>query len=94
MRLAKFMFVLLIGLHAIPAYADEVPPKLVLQITVDQLRGDLPMRFKDRLGDGGFRFLLNSGTHYINAHYKHANPNLTRVSLPGIFLLQPSGMRL
>jgi len=30
-------------------------PKLVLQITVDQLRGDLPTRYLDRLGEGGFR---------------------------------------
>lgn len=48
-------------------------PRLVLQITVDQLRGDLPMRYRDRLGPGGFRFLLEQGTHYANAHYRHAN---------------------
>jgi hypothetical protein len=30
-------------------------PKLILQITVDQLRGDLPTRYYDRLGDDGFR---------------------------------------
>jgi hypothetical protein len=56
-----------------PASADDKNPKLVLHITVDQLRGDLPMRFKDRLGKGGFRYLLESGTHYNNAHYQHAN---------------------
>ena len=49
------------------------PPRLVLQITVDQLRGDLPTRFLDRLGEGGFRYLLDEGTHYANAHYRHAN---------------------
>ncbi len=48
-------------------------PRLVLQITVDQLRGDLPTRFLDRLGEGGFRYLLEHGTHYANAHYRHAN---------------------
>jgi len=42
-------------------------PKLVVQITIDQLRGDMPMRFKDRLGDGGFKYLLEKGTHYLNA---------------------------
>jgi hypothetical protein len=57
----------------LPLYAAEKPPKLVLQITVDQLRGDLPMRFRDRLGAGGFRYLLEEGTHYNNAHYQHAN---------------------
>ena len=56
-----------------PAFADDKNPKLVLQITVDQLRGDQPMRFKERLGKGGFRYLLEEGTHYKNAHYQHAN---------------------
>jgi predicted AlkP superfamily pyrophosphatase or phosphodiesterase len=48
-------------------------PTLVVQITVDQLRGDLPMRFRDRLGKGGFRYLLEQGVHYTNAHQRHAN---------------------
>jgi predicted AlkP superfamily pyrophosphatase or phosphodiesterase len=48
-------------------------PRLVLQITVDQLRGDLPTRYFDRLGDGGFRYFLDSGVVYRNAHHAHAN---------------------
>jgi predicted AlkP superfamily pyrophosphatase or phosphodiesterase len=27
----------------------------------------------DRLGEGGLRYLLEKGTHYANAHYRHAN---------------------
>ncbi len=52
---------------------NQKPPKLVLQITVDQLRGDLPVRYLDRLGESGFRYLLENGTYYSNAHYRHAN---------------------
>lgn len=48
-------------------------PKLVLQITVDGLRGDLPGRFPDLLGEGGFRYLMEQGIHYTDAHYQHAN---------------------
>lgn len=48
-------------------------PKLILQITVDQLRGDLPTRYYDRLGKGGFRYLWESGIVYRNAHHGHAN---------------------
>jgi predicted AlkP superfamily pyrophosphatase or phosphodiesterase len=48
-------------------------PKLVLQITVDQLRADLPHRYYERLGEGGFRYLLDNGVHYRNAHHAHAN---------------------
>ena len=54
------------------AIADD-RPKLVLQITVDQLRGDLPTRYYDRLGDGGFRYLWENGVVYRNAHHAHAN---------------------
>lgn len=49
------------------------PPKLILQITVDQLRGDLPTKYFGRLGEGGFRYLLEQGIHYDNAHHTHAN---------------------
>jgi len=48
-------------------------PKLVLQITVDALRGDLPSRFNNVLSDGGFRYLMDEGVYYTNAHYQHAN---------------------
>jgi predicted AlkP superfamily pyrophosphatase or phosphodiesterase len=53
--------------------AAEQPPKLVLQITVDQLRGDLPTRYYDRLGEGGFRYLWESGVVFRDAHHAHAN---------------------
>ena len=60
------------ALGAAQAYAADAP-KLILQITVDQLRGDLPTRYYDRLGDGGFRYLWESGVVYRNAHHAHAN---------------------
>jgi predicted AlkP superfamily pyrophosphatase or phosphodiesterase len=55
-----------------PVRAGE-QPKLVLQITVDGLRGDLPARFYNVLGEGGFRYLMEKGILYTNAHYQHAN---------------------
>ena len=63
-------FALLI--NSAPAQAAD-KPKLILQITVDQLRGDLPTRYYDRLGEGGFRYLWESGIVYRNAHHAHAN---------------------
>lgn len=48
-------------------------PKLVLQITVDQLRGDLPFRIQDRWVEGGFKYLMENGVWYNNAHHPHAN---------------------
>ena len=58
-----------------PAIASEnsTAPKLVLQITVDALRGDLPDRFRANMSNDGFVYLLENGVHYANAHYQHAN---------------------
>ena len=65
--------ILLWGTMAVPVQAAKDPPRLILQITIDQMRGDFPMRYKDRLGEGGFRYLMEKGTHYINAHFQHAD---------------------
>lgn len=63
--LAAFLF-------SAPAAGAE-PPRLVLQITVDQLRADLPTRYYERLGEGGFRYLWENGVVFGNAHHAHAN---------------------
>ena len=56
-----------------PVAAGNAPPRLVLQITVDALRGDLPGRYAHLFGEGGFRYLMDEGVNYTNAHYQHAN---------------------
>ena len=61
----------LLGSNYALAQADK--PKLVLQITVDQLRGDMPTAYLDRMGKGGFKYLLNKGVVYKDAHHNHAN---------------------
>lgn len=53
--------------------AGQLRPKLILQLTVDQLRGDLPWRYYERFGEGGFRYLMEEGTVYLDAHHRHAN---------------------
>lgn len=72
---------LLIGLVMISTGA-LAQPKLVLQITVDQLRGDMLSRYQDNFikapGQPGFNQFLTQGTRFINAHYRH-NTTLTAV---------------
>jgi predicted AlkP superfamily pyrophosphatase or phosphodiesterase len=63
----------LAGLFYCVSAAAQERPKLILQITVDQLRGDLPVGYYDRLGEGGFRYLWENGVVYRNAHHAHAN---------------------
>lgn len=67
---------LLLSFLALPGlFGQAAPskPKLILQITVDALRGDLPDRFSHVLGEDGFRYLMEQGIHYSNANYQHAN---------------------
>ncbi len=78
--LLSMMLVAAIFIMPLVTYAqDKAPinlpskPRLVLQITVDALRGDLPRRYAHVLGNGGFRYLMEQGIVYTNAHYQHAN---------------------
>jgi len=56
-------------------YADNLkqPLKLIVQITVDALRGDLLNRYRHNFGPNGFNYLINNGVYYKNAHYHHGN---------------------
>jgi predicted AlkP superfamily pyrophosphatase or phosphodiesterase len=67
------VFAQLLSFEASAAAEDRYRVKLVVQITVDQLRGDAITRFGDRFVKGGFRHFLDKGLHYSNAHYRHAN---------------------
>src|SRR5947208_13902033 len=54
--------------------APPVPRvRLAVLIVVDQLRGDLPMRWERLFGDGGFRRLAREGTWFQNCHYPYAS---------------------
>ena len=57
----------------LPAQVAENQVRLVLQVTVDGLRGDLLQRYGANFGEGGFRRLLEHGVLYTDAHYQHAN---------------------
>jgi predicted AlkP superfamily pyrophosphatase or phosphodiesterase len=66
--------VALILCSALPSSAqDKKKPRLVLQITVDQLRGDLPHRYYSEFGEGGFRYVYDKGVVYEAAFHRHAN---------------------
>jgi len=71
----RISFLLLIALFSASTDAESTAakPKLILQITVDQLRGDLPTRYYERLGEDGFKYLWETGIVYRNAHHAHAN---------------------
>lgn len=47
-------------------------PKLVVLVVVDQLRGDMPLRFQDRFSADGFKYLLDDGATFTQANYRHS----------------------
>lgn len=76
-KLAVIIAALFVGLTiGNAALAEPAPPRLILQITVDQLRRDLPQRYLDRMGKGGFRYLLDQGVVFKDAHHAHANTEM------------------
>ncbi|MBI4248695.1 MAG: alkaline phosphatase family protein [Elusimicrobia bacterium] len=61
----------LLGLFlAAHARAERVPPRLLLVISVDQMRGDYLERFRGEF-KGGFKRLLEEGAWFSDAHHAH-----------------------
>ena len=71
--LVAVLMLIIIGNLTVANAQSEAEVKLVLQVTIDGLRADLLNRYGDRFGEGGFRYLLEQGTVYTNAHYQNAN---------------------
>ena len=54
------------------AQPARVPPRLILVLSVDQMRYEYLTRFR-QIFKGGFRKLLDQGAVFSNALYRHAN---------------------
>lgn len=59
---------------AVCARLPQTPdrPRLILVLSIDQMRADYTTRF-DELFEGGFRRLLDDGAVFTNAMYRHAS---------------------
>lgn len=51
------------------AFALTPQPKLVLNIVVDGLSMETPLRYYDQLSDGGFKRFITDGAMFSNAHH-------------------------
>lgn len=51
---------------------ETPPPRLVVVISVDQMRADYLERFRPHFGPGGFNLLLEQGANFADCHYRHA----------------------
>lgn len=78
-HLSRPMIALIVRLLAVAVAGLSAPamavgePFLIVQITVDQLRGDMLERLRPSLGSSGFRRLMTEGRWYRNANYGTAN---------------------
>lgn len=62
-----------VGLLAAALWGQAAaPPRLILVVSIDQMRADYLTRFAP-LFQGGFKTLLDQGALFTNAHYRHAN---------------------
>lgn len=70
----RIITILLTGL-AVAADAQTAPtiPRIVISITIDQLRTDYIEAFAPLFGDGGFRRLMKEGCMYSQVEYTTAN---------------------
>lgn len=56
---------------AVSAFAAE-PPRLVVVLAVDQMRGDYLARFGPYFGEGGFKYLTQHGANFTQCRFQHA----------------------
>ncbi|MDR1103591.1 MAG: alkaline phosphatase family protein [Tannerella sp.] len=66
----KWIFPLVVVLAAGRLQAQQNTPKLIVYITVDQLRGDYVEYFSPTFGERGFKRLLNEGAVYHNLQFE------------------------
>ena len=64
--------VLVLASEAVAQTRPPVRPRLVVAISVDQLRADYIDRFRPFFGPGGFNLFLERGARFTQARYRHA----------------------
>jgi arylsulfatase A-like enzyme len=55
------------------ASAYNAHPELVVIIVIDQFRGDYLERYREQIGDEGFRLFLDHGAYFSDCNYHYAN---------------------
>ncbi len=69
--LAVLVFFLFGNLFPQVKKENQVKPKLLVGIVVDQMRNDYIYRYWNRFGSGGFKRLITQGYYYRNHHFNY-----------------------
>ncbi len=76
LRLLLLSAIAMLALAEGKANDTATTPKIVLNITIDQLRYDYIERFTPLFGEGGFKRLIKEGTTYSNGFHNFNDPDL------------------
>lgn len=68
----KIYALVLITCLSCSTHKEQPIPKLVILISVDQMRGDYITKYSSVL-DGGLKYLAENGQSFVNTHHNHAN---------------------
>jgi len=68
-KLLTSIIVVLTAAAPLQAQHASEPPKLVVGIVIDQLRGDYLNQFYEMFGEGGFKRLMREGAYYRDMKY-------------------------
>tara|TARA_R110002049_G_scaffold125972_5_gene281618 strand:- start:523 stop:2139 length:1617 start_codon:yes stop_codon:yes gene_type:complete len=74
----KSLIIFISCFSAISLFGQEEKPKLVVMITVDQMRHDYIAKYWERFNEGGFKRLVNDGFSFDNANFSYV-PTMTAV---------------
>lgn len=66
-----FIVVLSFSVKAQDSLKQSINPKLLVGLVVDQMRYDYLFRYWDKLGDGGFKRMINQGYLFKNANFSY-----------------------
>lgn len=77
MKFKNLLFPILF-LFSISILANQGKPKLVVMVTVDQMRYDYIEKYWERFSEGGFKHLVNKGFTFENANFSYV-PTMTAV---------------
>ncbi len=69
----RFLWTIFSFLVITTVNASLPPPKLIVQLVIDQLRGDFISRYQTHFDAQGFNYLITHGISFDNARHPHAN---------------------
>ncbi len=69
---SRLPLVLCVVWASVATAAPVEPPRLAVVISIDQFRGDYLAKYGPYFGEGGFKRLVEGGTHFANSRHRHS----------------------